>query len=78
MINANGYKPLLVWGVSKLFINVKPNVINDLTKFKNPPSWPVIFLEVPFNRIPLFSKNLIIFISLISLFVRVISQPLPA
>ena len=63
--------------VSTVFINDKPAVINGLRKFKNLPSWIVIFLVVPFNKIPLFSKDLITFtISFISLFVRVIPEPL--
>ena len=41
-----------------------------------PPSWPVIFLVVSFNKIPVFSKDLITFIiSSISLFVGVIPEP---
>ena len=43
---------------------------------RNPPSWLVIFLVIPFNKIPLFSKGLITFIiSFISLFFRVIPEP---
>ena len=61
--------------VSRLLINGKPADINGLRKFKNPPSWIVIFLTVPFNKIPLFSKDFIIFISFISLSVRVIPAP---
>ena len=61
-----------------LFINSKLALINDLKKFRNPPSWMVIFVVVPFNKIPLLSKDLITFItSFISLFVRVIPEPLP-
>ena len=42
----------------------------------NFPFWLVIFLVVPFNEISLFSKDLITFIiSFISLFVRVIPEP---
>ena len=40
-------------------------------------SWLLIFLEVPFNKIPLFWKDQVIFmISFISLFVSVIPIPL--
>ena len=69
-------KTFLANGVSTLFINGKPAVINGLRKFKNPPSWLVIFLVVPCNKITLFSKDLItLIIFFISLFVRVISFP---
>ena len=69
-------KTLLANGVSTFFINDKLAVINGLRKFKNPPSWLVIFLVVSFNKIPLFSKDLITFIiSFISLLVRVIPEP---
>ena len=68
---------ILASGVSTLFINGKPVVINVLRKFRNSPSWLVISLVVPFNRIPLFSENFITFIIIFfSLFVRVISEPL--
>ena len=57
-------------------MNGKPAVINGLRKFKNPPSWLVIFLVVSFNKIPLFSKDFVTFIiSFISLFIRVILVP---
>ena len=43
---------------------------------KNPPSWLVIFVVAPFNKIPVFFKDLITFtISFISLFVRLIPEP---
>ena len=75
--NPNDNKIFLANGVSTLFINGKPAVINGLRKLRIPPSWLAIFLIVPFNKIPLFSKDLITFIiSLISLFVRVIPAPL--
>ena len=62
-------------GVSTLFINSKPAVINSLRKSKNPPSLLVFFVVVPFTKIRLFSKDLIIFkVSFISLFVRVIPE----
>ena len=67
----------LAIGVSIFFINGKPAAFNGLRIFKNPPSWLVIFLVVPFNKITLFSKDLITFtISVISILVRVIPGPL--
>ena len=43
---------------------------------RNCPSWLIIFLVLPFNKTPLFSKRLITFIiSFILLFVRVIPEP---
>ena len=72
----NGNKTLLGNGISTIFINDKPVVINGLRKFENPPSWLGIFLINPFHKIPLFSKDLItLIISFIS-FVRVITEPL--
>ena len=51
--------------------------MSGLRKFKYPPSWLVIFPVVLFNRVHLFSKNLIAFIiPFDSLFVRLISEPL--
>ena len=38
-------------------------VINGIRKFKDPPSWLVIFVVVPFDEIALFSKDLITFIT---------------
>ena len=71
----NGIKTILADGVSTFLINGKPAVINRLIKFKNPLSWLVTFLVVPFNKIPLFSKDLFTFIiSFILLFVRVILE----
>ena len=62
--------------VSTLFINGTPAAANGLRKLRNPPSWVLISVEVPFDSIPLFSKDLFTFIiSFISLFVRVISEP---
>ena len=62
--------------VSTLFINAKPAVINGLRNLGNASSWLVIFLVVPFNKIYLFSKDLIAFMmSFTSLFVRVIPEP---
>ena len=43
---------------------------------RNLSSWLVVFLVVPYNKIPPFSKDLIAFITyFISLFVRVIPEP---
>ena len=74
--NLNGIKIFLAKVLSKLFINGETTVIDNLGKFRNPPSWLVIFLVVPLNKIPLFSIDLITFItSFISLFVRVFPKP---
>ena len=62
--------------MSALFINSKLDVLNGLGKLRNSPYLLVIFVVVPFIKIPLFSKGLIIFIIFfISLFVRVIPEP---
>ena len=61
--------------MSALFINSKLDVLNGLGKLRNSPYLLVIFVVVPFIKIPLFSKGLIIFIFFISLFVRVIPEP---
>ena len=75
-IDLNGIKTFLANVVSTFFINGKPAVINGLTKLRNPSSWPVIFLIVPVNKIPLISKDLITFIiTFISFFIRVIPVP---
>ena len=76
-VTSNYKNALSANGVSTLFINGKPAVINDLRKLRNPPSWIVIFLVVPFNKTPLFSEYLITFmITLISSFISVIPEPL--
>ena len=59
--NPNGIKTLLAIGVSTFFINGKPTLINGLKKLRNPLSRVIIFLVVPFNKIPLFFKDLITF-----------------
>ena len=62
--------------MSTLFINGKQVVIDGLRKFKNRPSWLVIFLVVPYDKIPLFSKEFVTFItSFTSLLVRAIPEP---
>ena len=69
--NPNGNKRLLARGVSKLFIYGKPAAINGLRKLRNPSSWLVRFLVVPFSKFFLFSKDLITsIISFISMFVQ--------
>ena len=74
--SSNGNKTLLHGGVNTVFLNGKPAAVNGLRKLRNRPSWLVIFLVAPFNKIPLLSKDLITFItSFISLFVRVIPAP---
>ena len=61
--------------MNTIFIKGKPAVTNDLRKLKN-PFWPVIFLRKLFSKILFFSKDLIHFtISFVSLFVRVIDEP---
>ena len=63
-------------GVSAVSTNGKTAVINGLRRFKNPLSWLVIFLVVPFNKTSLFYKTLITFIIyFILLFVRVFPEP---
>ena len=59
-----------------VWVHFKPVVINGLRKFKIPPSWLVILLVVPFNKLPLFSKDLTTFIiSFTSLFAEVNPAP---
>ena len=73
----NGKKTLLAKGVSKRFINGKWAAINGLKISRNPPYILVYFQVVPFDKIPLFSKDLIIFIiSFILLFVWNIHEAL--
>ena len=61
-VNPNGLKTFLANGVSTFYINAKPAVINGLRKLRNSPVWLLLFLLVPFNKIPLFSEKLIILI----------------
>ena len=59
------------------FINGKPDDMNSLRKLRNRPSWLLIFLVVLFNKIRLFSKDLITFVMyFISLFAIAIPEPL--
>ena len=67
---------LLGNGVSIFFINGKPVLNNGHWKIKSLSHFRlVIFLLVPFNEIPQFSKGLIPFISFISLFVSFSPEP---
>ena len=50
---------ILAKGKSTFFINGKPTFIKGPRKLSNPPLWQVVFFVVPFNKIPLFSKELI-------------------
>ena len=58
-VNPKGTKTLLANDISTLFINGNPVLIDGPRKLSNPPSWQLIFLLVPFNKIPPFSKNLV-------------------
>ena len=70
----NGIKTLSANGVSTFFINGKPTVINGRKKLRNPPSCLIIYVVASFNKI--FSEDLIILIiSFISLFVKVVPSP---
>ena len=76
-VNPNITKMHVANGVSTVFIHDKPTEINGVKKFRNPRSWLVIFLVLPFYNIPLFPKDLITFIiSFISLFLSIKSEPL--
>ena len=59
------------------FIYGKLVAINGLRKLRNKPFCRIIFLVVLFNKIPLFSRNLInLAISFMSLFVSIIPEPI--
>ena len=58
-VNHKVTKILLSDEVTTFLINGKPTYINGLRKLRNPPSWIIIFLVVPFNKILLFSKHAI-------------------
>ena len=62
VVNGNGNRTLLARCESTLFINAKTVAINDLRKLRNSSPLLVIFLVVRFNKIALFSKDLITFI----------------
>ena len=65
--NLKGTKKILAKGFSKFFINGKLTEVNGLRKLRNPPTWFAIFLIVPFDNIPLFSKKLFFYNIFISL-----------
>ena len=60
--NNNRIKTFLANGESLFFINGKPAVITGLINSRYPPLWLVIFLEVSFYKISLFSTDVITFI----------------
>ena len=73
---AEAAETLLTEGVSSFFTNGKPSVINRLKKLRNPLPIVVIFILVPLNKIPLFSRELITStIFFMSLRVSVIPEP---
>ena len=55
----NGIKTILSNGANTFSINGETAIINRLRKLRNPPPWLLIFLVVPFNKIPPFHKDLI-------------------
>ena len=57
VVNPEGTQTLLANGMNTFFNNGKPTGINGLRKLRNLPSWLVIFLVVPFKKVPLFSKS---------------------
>ena len=57
VVNPEGTQTLLANGMNTFFNNSKPTGINGLRKLRNLPSWLVIFLVVPFKKVPLFSKR---------------------
>ena len=70
-------KKYLARDVSTIFNNGRTAIINGVGKLRNPPSWLVIFLVIPFIKFPLLFKDLITFtIFFILVFVRVISEPI--
>ena len=44
-------------GTSTFFVNGKAILANEARKLSNPPTWLLVFLVVPFNKIPLFPKD---------------------
>ena len=59
-VTPNGTKALLPNNVSTFFINKTPTLINGARILSNPPSWLITFPVFPFDKIILFSKDLII------------------
>ena len=60
-VNPKGTKTLLANDIGTLFINGNPVLTDGPRKLSNPPRSQLIFLLVPFNKIPPFSKDLITF-----------------
>ena len=58
-VNPEVTKTLLADSLNTFLINGKTTDINSLRKLRNSPFWLVIFLIVSYNKIPLFSKELI-------------------
>ena len=74
-VNPEVMKRCLAKGANTFFIKVKPVFTKGPRKLSNPPFWQVNFLVVPFNKIPLFSKELITFIIFfVPLFVSAIPE----
>ena len=72
-VNADDTETVTANAVSRYCINGKAALVNGARKLSNSTSWLLIFLVVPFNKIPLSFKDLITFIIFfISLFVSVI------
>ena len=63
-VNPKGTKTLLAKGLSTFYINGKPTFIKGPRKLSNLSFWPVIFLVVLFNKILLFSRELIAIINI--------------
>ena len=77
VVNPKRTIALLANVVSTFFINGKLTFIKGPRKLSNPSFWLIIFPLVPFNKIPLFSKELIAsIIYFISMFVSVIPEQL--
>ena len=62
-VNPNGTKIFLATCVSAFSIKCKIAFVNGARELSNPFSWLIFFLVVPFNKISLFSKDLIPYIS---------------
>ena len=61
-LNPKGTETNLVKSVSTGFIKSKPVFTKEPRKLSNLPFWRVIFLVVPFNKITIFSEEIITFI----------------
>ena len=53
ILHIKGTKTFLADGVKTFLINGKDMLVNGAKTLSNPPFW-LIFLVVPFNKIPLF------------------------